>query len=66
MARAQRSTHSLPHRAVVERAELRRSGAAGVHIDQTVQRRHGAGVGRTHRVGARSAARRAAISGDQA
>lgn len=54
--------HALPAQAVRERAEHRRSGAAGVHDDQKARVHR---TGRTNRVGSRSARRRAAIAADQ-
>ena len=54
--------HALPVEGVRQRAEHRRSGAAGVHDDQKA-RVFRAGV--TNRIGSRSARRRAAIRTDQ-
>lgn len=57
-----RKSHAfkLDENLIVQRHELSRSGAAGVHQDQNARRRHGGG--RVNRVNTRSAARRAAIS----
>lgn len=61
MSRKQARGHALPADAVRERAEHRRSGAAGIHADQTTRAHR---TGRTNRIGSRSARRRAAIAAD--
>ncbi|GAA1857244.1 hypothetical protein [Myceligenerans crystallogenes] len=63
MSRKRTQGHALPADAVRERAEHRRSGAAGVHADQTARAHR---TGRTNRIGSRSARRRAAIAGEAA
>lgn len=58
-----RRCSAVPDNVVKARAELRRSGASGIHADQNA-RRHRAG--KTNRVGNRSARRNAAIAADLA
>ena len=61
---ARPKTHAVANPALARGlADLRRSGAAGVHDDQKARHRHAAG--RTNRVGTRRAAKAAAIRADQ-
>jgi hypothetical protein len=54
--------YAMPAAAVAERAGLRSSGAAGVHLDQTARMHR---TGQTNRIGSRSSRRAAAIRSEE-